>query len=167
MSCSRLDEIRQAMIDGHWPQASPPDLRAHAATCSRCAQEILLTQHLQLARAEAVASANPGTPSLLWLRAQARRRTAALERAGRPLAAAQIFALVLVAATIFGMIASHWRTVLAGALPAQGAPAFSLTALLGDWGLAPLIAACAILTTLGSIVVYLTTERWFSDKPGL
>ena len=159
MNCSRLDEVRQALSAGHWPQASAPDLRAHVATCSRCSQEVLITQHLQVDRAEAVASARPGTPSLLWLRAQARRRTAALERAGRPLAAAQIFALVLVAATVLGMVAAHWRAVVAGALPEQGASAFSLTALLGEWGLAPLIAAFALLTTLGGVVVYLTTER--------
>jgi hypothetical protein len=157
MSCSRLDEIRQALSAGHWPQASAPDLRAHVDTCTRCAQEVLITQHLHLDRAEAVASAQPGTPSLLWLRAQARRRSAALERAGRPLAAAQIFALVLVAATVLGMVASNWRTIFAGAQP--DASAFSLTALLGDWGLVPLLAACAILTTLGGIAVYLTTEQ--------
>jgi hypothetical protein len=157
LGCSRLDEVRQALIAGHWPQASAPELRAHAETCARCSQEVLITQHLQLARAEAIASTCPGTPSLLWLRAQARRRTAALERAGRPLAAAQIFALVLVAATIVGMVASHWRTIFAGAEP--GASAFSLTALLGDWGLAPLIVAFAIITTLGGVVVYLTAER--------
>ena len=157
MSCSRLDEVRQALSDGHWPQASAPELHAHVATCSRCAQEVLITQHLQLARAEAISSARPGTPSLLWLRAQARRRSAALERAGRPLAAAQIFALVLVAAAIFGIVAAHWSTLFAAAQP--DASAFSLTALLGDWGMAPLILGLAILTTLGGVVVYLTTER--------
>ena len=157
MTCSRLDEVRQALIAGHWPQGSPPDVRDHVATCSRCQQEVLITQQLQLARAEAVASARPGTPSLLWLRAQARRRSAALERAGRPLAAAQIFALVLVAATICGMAARHWHGILAATRP--DASAFSLTALVGNWGLAPLIAACALLTTLGGVVVYLTTER--------
>jgi hypothetical protein len=157
MSCSRLAEVQQALIAGHWPQAAAPDLHTHVATCSRCSQEVLITGHLQLDRAEAITSAGPGTPSLLWLRAQARRRTVALERAGRPLAAAQIFALVLVAATIFGIIAAHWRILFADARP--DASAFSLAAVLGDWGLAPLVIAFAIITTLGGVVVYLTTER--------
>ena len=159
MSCSRLDEVRQALTAGQWPQASAPELRAHVETCARCSQEVLITQHLQLARAEAVASAHPGTPSLLWLRAQARRRTAALERAGRPLAAAQIFALVLVAATVLGMVASHWRGLVDHALSAEGAPTFSLTALVGDWGMVPLLVAFAVITTLGGVVVYLSAER--------
>ena len=164
-SCSRLDEVRQALTAGHWPQASAPDLHAHVETCGRCAQEVLITQHLQLARAEAVASARPGTPSLLWLRAQARRRTAALERAGRPLAAAQIFALVLVAATIFGLVASHWRSLLDHTLSAPDSPVFSLTTMVADWGMLPLLAAVAILTTLGGVVVYLTTERQITTPP--
>jgi hypothetical protein len=159
MSCSRLDEVRQALIAGHWPQASAPELRAHVEACARCSQEVQITQHLQLARAEAVASARPGTPSLLWLRAQARRRTAALERAGRPLAAAQIFALVLVAAAIVGMVASHWHGIVDHALGAEGAPAFSLTTVLGDWEMVPLLVAFAVITTLGGVVVYLTAER--------
>jgi hypothetical protein len=160
MSCSRLDEVRQTLSAGHWPQASAPDLRAHVDTCSRCAQEVLITEHLQQARTEAVASApRPGTANLLWLRAQARRRSAALERAGRPLAAAQIFALIMVAATILGMVASHWRSVLADALPAQDASSFSLSAILGNWGLIPLVAAVVVITTLGGVVAYLTVER--------
>jgi hypothetical protein len=158
-NCSRLDEVRLALIAGHWPQASAPDLRAHVETCGRCAQEVLITQHLQTARTQTIASARPGSPSLLWLRAQARRRTAALERAGRPLAAAQIFALVLVAATIFGLAASHWRSLMDHMLSTPDSTAFSFTTMLGDWGMLPLLAAVALLTTLGGVVVYLTTER--------
>ncbi|HEX9197944.1 MAG TPA: hypothetical protein VF865_00160 [Acidobacteriaceae bacterium] len=157
--CSRLDEVRSALSQGHWPQACTADLRAHVEACSRCAEEILLTKHFQLVRSEAVEEARPGTPSLLWWRAQTRRRNAALTRAGRPLAAAQVFALVIVVAALVGFVASHWQSLLDRALSAHVEPASSLAALRGDWGLLPLVVAFGLVTALGGVVVYLTTER--------
>jgi hypothetical protein len=38
-------------------------------------------------------------------------------------------------------------------------PAVSLTDLLGSWGLAPVVLAVTLITMLGGVVVYLTTER--------
>jgi hypothetical protein len=158
LRCNRLEEVRAALANGHWPQACTRDLRAHVEGCGRCAQEILVTQHLQRSRDSAMAAAQPGTPSLLWWRAQIRRRNAAVARAGRPLAAAQIFALVVVAAAVAGVVGLHWHSLLDRALAAPGATAGSLTALLGDWGLTPLILAAAVIATLSGVVVYLTTE---------
>jgi hypothetical protein len=158
-TCSRLDEVRHALSQGYWPEACSADLRAHVEACSRCGEEILLSTHFQLARAEAVQQARPVAPSLLWWRAQTRRRNAAFERAGRPLAAAQVFALVIVVAALLGVVASHWHSLLDRALAAQSEPAASLAAMRGDWGLAPLVIAFGLVTMLGGVVVYLTTER--------
>jgi len=158
-TCTRLQEVRNALAEGHWPQASAPDLRAHVETCRRCAEEVLVTTHLQQSRASAVALAQPAAPSLIWWRAQARRRNAALAHASRPLAAAQAFALVIVAATLIGMVALHWHSILDNASSAATTPAWSLTAVLADWGLVPLALAIAVITTLGGVVIYLTTER--------
>jgi hypothetical protein len=158
LTCSRLDEVRTALAQGHWPEACATDLRAHVEACTRCAQEVLLTTHLQLDRAGTMASAQPVAPSLLWWRAQVRRRNAALERAGRPLAAAQIFALVIAAAAVVGILVSHWNSLLERAPSAENAAA-ALTALRGEWGLAPLLLAFAVVTTLGGVVVYLSTDR--------
>jgi hypothetical protein len=159
LGCSRLDEVRQALAQGHWPQACAPELRAHVEGCVRCAQEVLLAEYMQVARNESVQAARPGAASLLWWRAQTRRRNAALERAGRPLAAAQIFALAVVLAVVAGLVAAHWHEILERAASAQAAPAFSFSDLLGSWGPAPVILAIALIATLGSVVVYLTTER--------
>jgi hypothetical protein len=123
--------------------------------CERCAQEVLVTKHFQLARAEAVESAPTQPSSLLWWRAQARRRNTALERAGRPLAAAQIFALAIVASVIVAVIAWHWDGLLNGLLDAPG----SLSAMLGDWGVGPLVLGVVVVAMLGGVVVYLTAER--------
>jgi hypothetical protein len=160
LACTHLNEVRNALAQGHWPQASTPELQAHVAACPRCAQEVLLTQHLQQARAEAIEAAAPVAPSLLWWRAQARRRNAALVRAARPLAAAHAFALVLFAATLVGIVVLNWQSILDRVASAPAAPAaWSLTAVVADWGLAPLAFAVALITTLGGVVVYLTTQR--------
>jgi hypothetical protein len=157
-TCAHLDEVRQSLAAGQWPHAAAPELRAHAQTCTRCAQEILLTTHFQQARANTIAAAQPGTPSLLWWRAQLRRRNAALTRAARPLAAAHVFAFILVIATIVGVIASRWHNLLDRAPSAQSA-VNSLAAIRADWGLAPLILAITLITTLGGVAVYLSTDR--------
>ena len=155
IGCSRLDEVRQTLNQGHWPEASSPELRIHVDRCERCAQEVLLTKHFQLARVESMEAAQLGSSSLLWWRAQARRRNAALERAGRPLAAAQFFALAIVAAVIVAVIAWHWDTLLNALIDAPK----SLTALLGDWGAEPLVLGLGVVAMLGGVVVYLTAER--------
>jgi hypothetical protein len=156
--CSRLEEVRQALALGHWPEASAPELRAHVQGCSRCAEEILLTKHFQLARTQTIAAARTEPPNLLWWRAQLRRRNTALERAGRPLAAAHVFALLIILAAIVAATASHWRGLLDRAL-AEWTPLSTLTALQSDWGLAPLIMGIAVVAMLGGVVVYLTAER--------
>ena len=154
-TCPHLADLRLALYIGHWPAAAAPELRAHVDTCSQCKQELLLTTHLQQARAQTIAAAQPMPSSLIWWRAQARRRQAAIERATRPLFAAQIFALVIVLATAGAIIARHWQSILghATAAPASIADAINL------FGTVPLIAAGVLISALGGIVLYLTTDH--------
>jgi uncharacterized membrane protein YhaH (DUF805 family) len=156
--CSRLDEVQQALALGHWPQACPAELRTHVERCSRCSDEVLLTNHFQLTRTETIKAARTEPPNLLWWRAELRRRNTALERAGRPLMAAQVFALLITLAAIAAVTAIHWNGLWDRLRDAQWTPS-SLTAMLGDWGLAPLIIGFAALAMLGGLVVYLTAER--------
>lgn len=149
--CPRLDEVRQALTQGFWPNACAADLRAHVEQCTQCANEILITTHLQRARSETMHAAHPGPSNLLWLKAQARRRNAAIERTGRPLAAAQAFAFAVILAAIAGVIVVHWHSLTDRA--------GSFTAMLGDWGLAPILLGIGILTVLGCLAAYLTAER--------
>lgn len=154
-TCAHLAEVRQSLAAGHWPHAAAPELRAHAESCTRCAQEVLLTTHFQAARSETIPAAQPAAASLLWWRAQLRRRNAALTRAARPIAAAQIFALAVVLIAMAALIASHWHSLLALATPDTSA---SLSATTG-FGLAPLILAFTLITTLSGVVLYLSTDR--------
>jgi hypothetical protein len=52
----------------------------------------------------------------------------------------------------------HWQSLLDRAPSAENAAA-ALTALRGDWGLVPLVLVFAVVTTLGGVVVYLSTDR--------
>lgn len=154
-TCSHLDEVRQSLAAGQWPHAAAPELRAHAETCTRCAQEVLLTTHFQQTRTQTIAAAQPEAASLLWWRAQIRRRNAALARAGRPIAAAQGFALAVALLCIAAVVATHWASLLSRTLSVPGAAA----ALTSDIGLVPLILAITLITTLGGVALYLSTDR--------
>jgi anti-sigma factor RsiW len=150
--CSRLGEVRQTLAQGHWPHACAAELRDHVTQCSDCADEVLITTHLQRARSQAVAAVRPSSSNLLWLKAQARRRTAALEQIERPLVAAQTFAFAVILATITGLIAAHWHGLTDRAS--------MLTAALAGWGMAPILLGIGSLATLGCLaVVYLRDEK--------
>ena len=154
-TCLHLEELRQALHSGHWPAASSPELRAHVASCSRCTQEVSVTVHLRQARSEALAESRPEPASLIWWRAQARRRQAVLARATRPILAAEAFALVVMLAAIALMAARHWRTVVGHALAAPS----SIATLVDLWGIAPLVTAAVLISTLGAVALYLSTDR--------
>ena len=136
---------------GDWPAACAAELRTHVDGCHRCGDEVLLTTQFQVAKGEAVAAARTEPPNLVWWRAQLRRRDAVLQRAGRPLAAAQVFALAIVVAAMVGAIALKWRSLVM--------PVTSLAALRGDWGVVPLSVGLGVVTMLCGVVVYLTAER--------
>lgn len=155
LDCVHLDEVRQSLRRGQWPAAAPAELRDHVGGCARCGQEVLVTAHLQQARSQAVQAAQTGSASLLWWRAQARRRQEALARAARPVIAAQVFAVAVVLAAVALLAASHWNQMLEHAV---AAPA-SIRSMVDLWGLAPLIAGAVLLSTLGAVAVYLSRER--------
>ena len=155
LTCDHLDELRQAMTSGHWPAASSPELRAHVASCARCTQEVLLTTAFQQTRSAAVTASQPAPASIVWWRAKARRREDALKKAARPVLAAQVFALLVVLATVGLIAARHWNTVLDHALSAPS----SISAALDLWGLTPFIVAAVLLSMFGAVAVYLTTDR--------
>lgn len=155
LGCSHLNEVRETLRSGHWPAAASPELRDHVAACTRCGQEVVLTSHLQQARSEALAAMQPGSPSILWWRAQARRREAALARAARPVFAAYAFAVVVMLATVALLAARHWEAMLDRAV---AAPA-SISNIVDLWGMTPVVVGAVLVSTLGAVIVYLTVER--------
>lgn len=168
MTCPRETEIRQLVERGQWPIAAVPDLRAHVDACRCCRELVLLTQAFQRARASSMAAARPGSPGVLWWRAQLRHRNAAVVRIGQPILGAQIFALAVTLLVAMGFVVwqagqdGGWFTWLEQ-LPQSASLSFSAlwSADPSGSGLGPLllISALAILALVGGVVVYLASER--------
>jgi hypothetical protein len=178
-SCTREKEVKELLELGQWPVAAEtaPELRAHVSSCRSCGELVLVTSAFQTARIEAAGAAKLGSPGVLWWRAQLRRRNEAVERIGRPILGAQIFALAvnLVLAVAFVVWqARHgiaWLTRLEQLpqsatlhLDSQWFDTLSPSALFGaGWHslLTPMVVipAAATLALLGGVVVYLASEK--------
>jgi hypothetical protein len=175
-SCSCQREVQELLLSGHWPHAAAPELRAHVSSCRACGDQVLLTQAFGAARATAANAAQLPAPGVLWWRAQLRRRNAAVERIGKPILGAHIFALVITLLLTAGFVVSHARHGLhwlswsaersaewLAALPQS--PTFHLETLLplasfkSGLSLIYLIPALAMLALLSGIVFYLASEK--------
>jgi len=166
--CPREREVLDLLARGHWPQACSTDLRAHVDDCRSCAEQILLTEAFQHARAEASSAANLTSPAVLWWRAQLRRRNEAVERVGRPILGAQIFALFVMLAMAIVCVASQarhgqrWMAWFAAMQPSEPLHIQALwpSGLLSSgWNLMILIPVLATVVLLGGALVYLASEK--------
>jgi hypothetical protein len=165
--CIRQSEVKQLLARGHWPHACPAELQMHLAECNSCAELLLVTHAFQQSRATAAAQAKLPAPGAIWWRAQLRRRNSAVERMGKPILGAYVFALaitLLVAATLAVSQARHgvrWLDWLGQSLGAAlHWQSLSPSALLNSAsGLLVLIPVLATVAVLGALAVYLTAER--------
>jgi hypothetical protein len=164
-SCTYEKELTQALKDGHWPQGCGQELRAHVNSCGACSDLVLVTQTFQGARSETDMTAPAGSPSLLWWRAQLRRRNAAAESVARPITIAQIFAWVVTALVGIVFVASQFRHGLRWASwSAELAPSrvfhfLSIESARVDWNPLLLISGLGMLALLSAVVVYLASEK--------
>ena len=158
--CNRLEEVRHALSQGHWPQACA-ELQAHVQTCARCAEEVLVTKHLQGLRATSIAATQPGSASLLWWKAQARRRNAMLQQMERPLLAGQLVALAIVLMIVAGIVMSYSRGVWTSSA-ATTSNAWNW--LLDAWGLLPVLAAAGVVVLLAAVILYLVLPVRYRDQ---
>jgi hypothetical protein len=136
--------------------------------CRCCGDLALVALAFQAARAEAFDAAKIGSPGVLWWRAQLRRRNAAVERIGRPILGAQIFALAVNLLLVVGFVvwqARHglawltWLQQLPQTAPLHFDSGWFDSLLGGGWSPMVLIPAAATLALLGGVVVYLATEK--------
>jgi hypothetical protein len=165
-TCAREKEVAELLKSGHWPQACSAELRAHVGGCRACGNVILVTETFQRARADAAGMARLESPGVLWARAQLRRRSAAIERIGKPILGAQIFALAISLLLAAGFLAmqvrqgANWtvwfkdfpRSLHIEALWPSAPPTFD-----GHlWFVVPLLAALAVLS---GVVAYVASEQ--------
>ena len=164
-SCPFEKEVQQALKDGHWPQGCAPELRAHVESCRDCSDLVLVTQTFCEARTQSAAEPISGSPSLLWWRAQIRRRYSATETVIRPMTIAQTFALAinLVLALVFvawqyhhGLYWAGWRSEL---MPKRILQFLSSAFATPYWNPVLLIATLGALAVLSGLLVYLASEK--------
>lgn len=165
----RENELSNLLACGQWPQAATPELRDHVHGCRACSDLALVTDAFDQARAETVeGNPNMASAGVLWWRAQLRRRNAAVERVGRPLMNAQIFALavsLLAAIGFAGFEARHgigwldWLQGLPHSATAQFADLSSAGFFSSGWFWLLTVSAAAALALLAGAVAYLVAER--------
>ena len=164
--CPRETEVKELVERGQWAvaAATSPELAAHVRECKACADVVLVTEAFQRARRSAAGPANEIAAGLLWWRAQLRRREAAVERIGRPILGAQIFALVVNLALAVGFVAweaTHGVDWLSwfGMQGQPGGIGALVAAAFSGWGLAVVVPAIAVLALVGGAAVFLAAER--------
>ena len=164
-SCSYESEIAQALKAGHWPDGCGAELRAHVDSCANCSDLVLVTQSFQVARSESERAPVQNSPSLLWWRAQLRRRNMAAERVSRPTTIAEVFALVVYVFVGVVFIASqyrhglHWSSWWSEITPSHAFHFLSDGSGLVNWNLLLLISGFGVLGLISILAVYLASEK--------
>ena len=168
-ACSYEKELTQALKDGHWPHGCGSELRAHVDACDNCSDLVLVTQTFQVARSESEHATPCGSPSLLWWRAQLRRRYAATERVSRPITIAQIFAWLVTVLVGILFVASqyrpglHWASWWSELVPLRILHVLSIAPVGSaqvDPNLLLFISGFGVLLLLSALVVYLASEEF-------
>jgi hypothetical protein len=167
-ACPREPEIAELLHSGRWPAVCSTELDLHVSSCRRCSDLVLVKQALHGLRVEAVSEARLDSPGVLLWRAQLRRRNAAFASVGRPIAGAQIFALLTFILVAFGLVASQAKHGIQWMSWFDEAPqmrAFHLETLWSfsfmraDWNLMILIPTLGALAILSGVVLYLASEK--------
>jgi hypothetical protein len=163
-TCAREREVTELLHQGYWPEACPAELRMHVETCRMCADLVAVRTAFQVARQQTMPIPRLESPGAIWWRAQLRRRNEAIERVGRPILGAQIFALAISVVVAAGVLA--WQGNALKAWFAHLPRALHLDALVpaalsqSSGGMASIVLpVLATVALLSGVVVYLATEK--------
>lgn len=164
-ACSYERELAEMLERGHWPDACTTELRAHVENCAACSERVLVTKAFRRERALAAGAARLESPGVIWWRAQLRRRNADLERIGRPILGAQVFAVAvaLIAATAFFVSqakqSASWFAWIADIPRSLHLEVLVPIGLQNGAGAALLIAGTVLLGLAGGVFAYFSSNR--------
>ena len=165
--CSREPELAALLKSGHWPHSCDPELRQHVASCHTCRDTLMLKAAFQGALAHSRHQARLDSPSLIWWRAQLRRRHAAIERISKPVTRAHLFGFAFYIVATIGFVAVQirrsggWLALLdqlSQSTSSHSEAAFSLAAAARDSNLMLLIPCLAAVALLGGVALYLASD---------
>ena len=164
--CVRQSEVKNLLDRGHWPEACNPELRAHVSECRACGDLVLLTQAFRGERAVASAAARLEPSGVVWWRAQLRRRNAAIERIGKPLLGAQIFAfaVILLAGSVF-LVSQAERGAAWLSWLSQIPRSLHLEVLLPDamqkspWEIWLFVALAGMLALTSGVIMWVASDK--------
>jgi len=164
--CLREADVIDAIASGRWPDRADADLRAHVASCEVCGDVAEVASAMSAERDAAWQEAAALPPAqVVWLRAQARARSAAAREAARPIAVMQALGLASAAGVIsvaIGFIAywvwarSEWLLTMPAIDPlALGSMGFAIRGTL---------LAIGLWLVLAPVAVYLVaSDDWIRD----
>lgn len=99
--CLREADVIDAIASHRWPERADDELRAHVGSCDVCADVAEVASAMRVDVDAALTEAVALPPAhLVWLRAQARARSAAAREAARPIAVMQALGLASAAGVI-------------------------------------------------------------------
>jgi len=167
-ACSREKDVSALVLRGQWPEACAAELRDHVAACRACSDLVLVMQAFRSARTGSSRAAAPGPAGVLWWRAQLRRRNAAMEKIGKPILGAQVFALSItlaIAAILaisqarYGLKLLEWFRQVGQSRTFHLADLWSSAVAMPQWAVPLLLCGVAALALFSGAVVYFDRQR--------
>jgi hypothetical protein len=159
LKCSRQDEVRELLRQGHWPEASAAEVRGHVEGCRECGELVRLTVGFRAVREASLQQAQLMAPGLIWWRAQLRRRQQAMEQVSRPTQWAQVFGILMSVCGGAGLVAwfariGYWPDWRGSAVDVGQA----MKSLAGGIGVLPVAVGMAVLVFVGVLAVWSTAD---------
>jgi hypothetical protein len=102
--CRREPDARQAALSDQWSE----ELRRHVASCAGCSAAASVAPWMERFAAMPDREHMLPDPSVVWLKAQLLRNTAAAERVTRPMTTLQIGAYLVVAGCWAALLTWKW-----------------------------------------------------------
>jgi len=108
VECSRESDVLDAVAAARWPDRLPPDLAAHVAHCTICADLAVVAQALSADHDAAWSEAVVAPSGQVWWRAEMRAREEAMRTVSRPLTVVEGFAAAAVVAVLAAVLRVAW-----------------------------------------------------------
>jgi hypothetical protein len=105
--CRYERDVLRAADENNWSDA----LRAHLRECADCNAAVDVAPWMAKLAAEDLRERRLPDPQVVWLKAQLLRNTIMVERASRPMKAAQLISYIVVAAGWAALMMSNWTRI--------------------------------------------------------